>query len=34
VGEVDVPAVAFVSCLAILLLEFADKVSRPVIYSD
>jgi hypothetical protein len=33
-GKCNVPAVASVSRLAILLLEFADKVSRPVICSD
>jgi hypothetical protein len=33
-GEVICSTVTSVSCLAVLLLEFADKVSRPVIRSD
>jgi len=33
-GKGEVPAVASVSCLAILLLKFADKLCRPVIRSD
>jgi hypothetical protein len=33
-GEVICSTVTSVGCLAILLLEFADKVSRPVICSD
>jgi hypothetical protein len=33
-GKRDVPAVVSVGHLAILLLEFADKESRPVIHSE